>query len=42
MCVAFSPDGTRVVSASSVNALKIWDAATGAVVRSSLNWVLFL
>ena len=31
--VAFSPDGTRVVSGSDGNLLKIWDTATGAKVR---------
>jgi len=32
--VAFSPDGTRVVSGSEDTLLKIWDAATAAEVRS--------
>ena len=31
--VAFSPDGTRVVSGSRDELVKIWDAATGAEVR---------
>ena len=30
--VAFSPDGTRVVSGSTDWLVKIWDAATGAEV----------
>ncbi|KAJ1484583.1 WD40-repeat-containing domain protein [Baffinella frigidus] len=30
--VTFSPDGTRVVSASRDNTVKIWDVATGAEV----------
>jgi WD40 repeat protein len=29
MSVAFSPDGTRLVSASSVGAVKVWDVVTG-------------
>ena len=33
IAVAFSPNGTRV-SASVGNLVKIWDAATGAEVRS--------
>jgi len=32
--VKFSPDGQRVVSGSSDSLVKIWDAATGAEVRS--------
>ena len=32
--VAFSPDGTRVVSGSEDETAKIWDAATGALVSS--------
>jgi len=35
--VAFSPDGTRVVSGSSDKLVKIWDAATGAEVTSSVG-----
>ena len=31
---SFSPDGTRIVSASSDNTLKLWDAVTGAVIRT--------
>ena len=34
--VAFSPDGKRGVSGSWDNLVKIWDAATGAEVRSQL------
>ena len=32
--VSFSPDGTRIVSGSRDKLVKIWDAATGAQVRS--------
>ena len=32
--VAFSPDGTRVVSGSADKLVKIWDTATGAQVSS--------
>ena len=32
--VAFSPDGTRIVSGSTDRLVKIWDAETGAEVRS--------
>ena len=32
--VAFSPDGNRVVSGSSDSLVQIWDAKTGAEVRS--------
>ena len=28
-CAAFSPDGTRVVTASADNTARVWDAATG-------------
>jgi WD40 repeat protein len=31
---AFSPDGSRIVSASSDHTLKIWDAASGRIIRS--------
>jgi WD40 repeat protein len=29
-CVCFSPDGTRIASAAADEAVKVWDAATGA------------
>jgi WD40 repeat protein len=32
--VAFSPDGSRVLSGSSDNTLKLWDAATGTLLRT--------
>jgi WD40 repeat protein len=32
--VAFSPDGTRVLSCSRDNTIKLWDAATGALIRT--------
>ena len=32
--VAFSPDGTRIVSGSIDNLVKIWDTETGAEVSS--------
>src|SRR5262249_23502462 len=32
--VAFSPDGVHVLSGSSDNTIKLWDLATGSVVRS--------
>jgi WD40 repeat protein len=32
--VAFSPDGNRIVSGSSDVSLKLWDAATGELLRS--------
>jgi WD40 repeat protein len=33
ICVSFSPDGTRVVSGSHDQLVKIWDAVTGVEVR---------
>ncbi len=32
--VSFSPDGSRIVSGSSDNSIKLWDAATGAELRT--------
>ncbi len=32
--VAFSPDGSRVLSGSADNTIKLWDAATGALIRT--------
>ena len=37
--VAFSPDGKRVVSASWDTLVKIWNAETGAEVRSFVGFV---
>ena len=34
---AFSPDGTRVVTASSDNTARVWDAATGKSLTSPLE-----
>ena len=34
---SFSPDGASVLSGSYDNMLKIWDAATGARLRSALS-----
>ncbi|MEQ1906438.1 MAG: protein kinase, partial [Pirellulaceae bacterium] len=34
MSIAFSPDGARIVSGSSDNTLKLWDAATGQELRT--------
>ena len=35
--VAFSPDGTRIVSGSSDNTVRLWDAATGQPVGQPLT-----
>ena len=40
--VAFSPDGTRVVSGSQDKTVKIWDTETGALVRSRRGRTLSL
>ena len=40
--VAFSPDGTRVVSGSSDNLVKVWDAETGAEVSLSVRKYLLI
>ena len=32
--VAFSPEGARVLSGSHDNKIKLWDAATGALIRT--------
>src|SRR5688500_2755691 len=42
--VAFSPDGARVLSGSSDQTAKLWDAATGQLIRTftghvDLDWV---
>ena len=37
LSVAFSPKGDRIVSGSSDNLIKIWDAETGAEVGSSVG-----
>ncbi|KIM27453.1 hypothetical protein M408DRAFT_24399 [Serendipita vermifera MAFF 305830] len=47
-CVAFSPDGKRIVSGSNDETIRVWDAETGVVVagplqghRKSINSVAF-
>jgi WD40 repeat protein len=40
---AFSPDGSRIVTASGDNTVRIWDAATAkeiAVLRGDENWIM--
>ena len=34
LCAAYSPDGKRIVSGGEDKTLKVWDAETGAEVRS--------
>jgi WD40 repeat protein len=34
LCVAVSPDGTSIVSGSVDNTVRVWDASTGAVLRT--------
>ena len=36
-CVAYSPDGSRVVSGSADNTLRLWDAVTGASIGGPMN-----
>ena len=43
MSVAFSPDGSQVVSGSIDGAVRIWNATTGEVeaeLKDHMNWVL--
>lgn len=46
-CIEFSPDGSRLASASADGTLRLWDAATGACLRTfalklkALHWVCF-
>jgi WD40 repeat protein len=35
--VAFSPDGSRIVSSSTDNALRLWDAKTGALIGEPMH-----
>ena len=37
VCAAFSPDGKRIVTASSDNTARIWDAATGKPIGEPLK-----
>ena len=32
--VSFSPDGTRIVSGSDDNTVRVWDAVTGEVINT--------
>ena len=44
MSAAFSPDGSRIVTASKDRTARIWDTATGkeiAVLRGHVNFVIF-
>ncbi|KIM20643.1 hypothetical protein M408DRAFT_43587, partial [Serendipita vermifera MAFF 305830] len=36
-CVAFSPDGTRVVSGSYDETLRLWDGVTGASIGDPME-----
>ena len=35
--VAFSGDGTRIISGSSDNSMRVWDASTGAELKTLLH-----